>query len=149
MAKIPVEFVYLTGLKRAVFRNVRLVGSWDGDGRYSGEWSTMPMEEYIGEDECPCYRAEVGLDASQVGWTLHWGVTVDGPAGKDRWGITTEISDATSSYRSRSFTLRPPDGQGVQQETYYLTHVRRLGAEHRRPGAPKDGIQFAVWAPTR
>jgi 1,4-alpha-glucan branching enzyme len=146
--KIAVQFTYAPSLKRAVFRNVRLVGSWDAGGRYSADWSTTPMKEFTGEDGCPCYRAEVGLDASQAGWTFHWGVLVDSPEGKDRWGVTTEVRDATSSDRSRSFTLRPLDGQGVRQETYYLTHVRRLGAQKHRPaGASKDGIRFAVWAP--
>src|SRR5271157_2898551 len=148
MAKIPVEFVYLTGLKREVFQDVRLTGSWDWEGRYSGDWSTTPMEEYTGEDGCPCYRAAVGLDESQVGWTFHWGVTVDSPAGKGRWGITTEVRDSQSSDCSRAFTLWPRDGDAVQQERYFLTHNRRLGAQkHRRVGATKDGIRFSVWAP--
>ena len=133
--KISVQFVYAPGLKRAVFRNVRLTGSWDREGRYSDDWSTTPMEEYTGEDGCPCYRAAVGLDESQVGWTFHWGVIVDGPAGKDKWGITTEVRDARSSDRSRAFALRPRDGDAVQQERYYLTHNRRLGA----PEAPARG----------
>jgi 1,4-alpha-glucan branching enzyme len=135
-------------LKRKVFSNVRLIGSWDDEGRYSGVWSTTPMEDFIGEDGCPCYRTQVELDESQAGWTFHWGVVVDGPAGKDRWGVTTEVRDAESSDRSRSFTLRPRDGKRVQEERYYLTHVRRLGAQkHMRAGATKDGIRFAVWAP--
>ncbi len=146
--KISVQFVYAPGLKRAVFRNVRLTGSWDREGRYSDDWSTIPMEEYTGEDGCPCYRAAVGLDESQVGWTFHWGVVVDGPAGRDKWGITTEVCDAGSSDRSRAFALRPRDGDAVQQERYYLTHNRRLGAQkHRRAGTTKDGICFSVWAP--
>ena len=84
--KISVQFVYAPGLKRAVFRNVRLTGSWDREGRYSDDWSTIPMEEYTGEDGCPCYRAAVGFDESQAGWTFHWGVIVDGPAGKGQVG---------------------------------------------------------------
>ena len=74
MAKIPVEFVYFTGLKREVFRDVRLTGSWDREGRYSNDWSTTPMQKFTGEDDCPCYRAQIELDESQVGWTFHWGV---------------------------------------------------------------------------
>ena len=146
--RIAVQFIYAPGVKRAVFQNVRLVGSWDAEGRYSDDWSTTPMEEFIGEDGCPTYRARVALDEAQAGWTFHWGVIVDAVAGKDRWGITTEIRDATSSDRSRAFTLRPRDGDAAQQERYYLTHNRRLGAQkHRRDGAAKDGIRFSVWAP--
>jgi len=146
--KIAVQFVYAPSLKRDVFQNVRLTGSWDGEGRYSDDWSTTPMEKYTGEDGCTRYRAPIGLDESQAGWTFHWGVIVDGPAGKDKWGITTEVRDASSSERSRAFTLRRRDGGAVQQERYYLTHNRRLGAQkHRRSGAAKDGIRFSVWAP--
>ncbi len=135
MAKIPVEFVYLTGLKREVFQDVRLTGSWDREGRYSNDWSTTPMQKLTGEDGCHCYRAEVGFDESQAGWTFRWGVIVDGPAGKDKWGITTEVRDSQSSDRSRAFTLRPRDGDAVQQERYFLTHNRRLGAQkHRQTG---------------
>jgi 1,4-alpha-glucan branching enzyme len=146
--KISVQFLYAPSLKREVFQHVRLTGSWDREGRYSGDWSTTPMENFTGEDGCPCYRAQVELDESQAGWTFHWGVIVDSPAGKDRWGITTEVRDASSSDRARAFTLRPRDGDAVQQERYFLTHNRRLGAQkHRRAGAAKDGIRFAVWAP--
>jgi 1,4-alpha-glucan branching enzyme len=145
---ISVQFVYAPGLKRVVFRNVRLTGSWDREGRYSDDWSTIPMEQYTGEDGCPCYRATVGLDESQAGRTFRWGVVVDGPAGSDKWGITTEVRDARSSDRSRAFGLRPRDGDAVQQEHYYLTHNRRLGAQkHRRAGTTNDGIRFSVWAP--
>ena len=34
-----VEFQFVTGLKRAIFRNARLRGSWDGNGRYSDRWT--------------------------------------------------------------------------------------------------------------
>jgi 1,4-alpha-glucan branching enzyme len=106
------------------------------------------METFVGEDGCPRYRTEVGLNESQVGSTFYWGVMVDAPAGKDRWGVTNEVSNVGSTDRTRAFTLQPLDGQGVQQERYYLTHVRRLGAQkHRLAGAAKDRIRFAVWAP--
>jgi 1,4-alpha-glucan branching enzyme len=143
-----VEFVYLTGLRREAFRNVRLTGSWDDAGRYSDQWSTVPMQSITAEDGCPAYRASVELDESQSGWSFHWGVLVDGPDGSQKWGVTTEVGDARSSDRSRSFTLRPRDKGGVQEERYYLTHNRLLGAQkHRKPGSTKDGIRFAVWAP--
>ncbi|MFI5460579.1 MAG: alpha-amylase family glycosyl hydrolase [Isosphaerales bacterium] len=146
--KIAVQFVFAPSVKRDVFQNVRLTGSWDGEGRYSDDWSTAPMERYISEDGCPCYRAQIGLDETQAGWTFRWGVIVDGAAGKDKWGITSEVRDPSSFDRSRAFSLRPRDGGAVQEERYYLTHNRRLGAQkHRRVGAAKDGIRFSVWAP--
>ena len=40
---LVVRFRYLTGLKRELFRNARLVGSWDGSGRFSAVWSETPM----------------------------------------------------------------------------------------------------------
>ena len=32
MAEVTVQFRYLTGLKRRIFRNARLVGNWDHAG---------------------------------------------------------------------------------------------------------------------
>ena len=34
-----VGFQFITGLKRAIFRNARLRGSWDNNGRYSDNWT--------------------------------------------------------------------------------------------------------------
>ena len=50
MAEVTVQFRYLTGLKRRIFRNARLVGSWDQQGRESPTWSDTPMTEIIAED---------------------------------------------------------------------------------------------------
>jgi 1,4-alpha-glucan branching enzyme len=149
MAKIPVEFVYLTGLKRDIFHNVRLTGSWDGNGRYDDRWSTIPLTPVIGEDGCPAFRGRVDFDASQAGWTFRWSVILDGPAGPDQWGIPTEVSDVNSTDQTRSFLLKGlSGGSSPQQERYYLIHSRRLGAQkHRKDGQEKDGIQFAIWAP--
>ena len=78
--KVHVQFIYSTGLKRDIFRNVRLKGSWDDDGRYSDDWSTTPMEPIVGEDGCPAFRATVEFDPAQVDWNFHWGVIVDAPS---------------------------------------------------------------------
>ncbi len=51
MTKIAVRFRYLTGLKRDIFRNARLAGSWDSSGRFAQTWSEMPMT--------PDYRTRV------------------------------------------------------------------------------------------
>jgi len=37
MALRPVEFQVFTGLKREIFRNARLRGSWDAAGRYADD----------------------------------------------------------------------------------------------------------------
>lgn len=149
MAKTTVEFVYLTGLKRQIFSNVRLTGSWNSEGRFSDRWSVVPMEQITGEDGCPAFGAQVHLDASQAaGWTFRWGVILDGPGGRDQWGIPTEVSDLNSMDQTRGFTLNPTSSATPQEEHYYLIHSRRLGAQkHRRQGQQRDGIRFAVWAP--
>ena len=142
----PIQFTYLTGLRRNIFRNVRLTGSWDENGRYSNQWATMPMQQTTSEDGCPCFTATVELDDSQIGWLFRWGVILDSPAGENLGGIATEINDSNSSDRYRSFTLQSPSGN-PQQERYYLTHCRLLGAQKYYNGANQPAIQFAVWAP--
>ena len=37
-ASVPIQFRFLTGLKRTIFREARLLGSWDADGRVSAAW---------------------------------------------------------------------------------------------------------------
>lgn len=148
MATIPVQFTYLIGLRRDIFRNARLTGSWDENGRYSNQWLSIPMQQTTAEDGCPCFTATVQLDDSQIGWLFRWGVILDGPAGNNLWGIPTEINDSNSTERYRSFNLRTPSGTRQGQERYYLTHCRRLGAQkYYNPGTAHPGIQFAVWAP--
>lgn len=147
MATITVQFTYLTGLKREIVRNLRLTGSWDANGRYSNQWSSVPMQQTIADDGCPCFTATVRLDDTQIGWLFRWGVILDNPAGNNLWGIPTEINDTNSSDRYRSFTLQNPSNNQPQQERYYLTNCRRLGAQKYYNGTTQAEIQFAVWAP--
>jgi hypothetical protein len=42
MAKIKVNFISRSGAKRLLFRNVRLAGSWDGNGQFSNQWTQGP-----------------------------------------------------------------------------------------------------------
>ena len=65
MATITVQFTYLTGLKREIVYNPRLTGSWDANGRYSNQWSSVPMQQTIADDGCPCFTATVRLDDAQ------------------------------------------------------------------------------------
>lgn len=143
---IPIQFTYHTGLRRNIFRNARLTGSWDANGRYSNQWSTISMQQTTAEDGCPCFTATVELDDSQIGWLFRWGIVLDSPEGVNLWGITTEINDSNSSDRYRSFYLQPSGGE-PQQERYYLTHCRYLGAQKYYNGANQSAVQFAVWAP--
>ncbi|MBV9490483.1 MAG: alpha amylase C-terminal domain-containing protein [Verrucomicrobia bacterium] len=143
---IPVQFVYYTGfLARRPLQNARLTGSWDKNGRYSDQWSAVAMSAQTGEDGCPCFRATVEFDEAQVGRLFRWGVWIDGPSGPNLWGIMTEVNDRVSTRRERAFTLRQAANQ---EERYYLTQCRRLGAnKYWRAAAADPGIRFAVWAP--
>ncbi len=147
MALQTIEFQFITGLKRAVFRNARLRGSWDSDGRYSDNWMESPMQEEIGEDGCPTFKATVSLDLADQGQTFKWGVVLDGPQGANFWGIPTEVQDVNSVDRYRQFRLN--DGGGAPQvERYYFTYGRRLGANKRfAAGSAPPRLYFAVWAP--
>jgi 1,4-alpha-glucan branching enzyme len=142
-----VEFQFITGLKRAIFRHVRLRGSWDGHGRYSDDWTESPMEEKVGEDGCPIFQASISLDLADQDKTFKWGVVLDGPQGSNFWGIPTEVQDVNSVERHRQFRLKG-GGRAPQVERYYFTYGRRLGAnQHFAAGGATPGLRFAVWAP--
>jgi 1,4-alpha-glucan branching enzyme len=144
MARLTVRFEWLTGLKQPIFRNVRLVGSWDHHGRYSDQRRIIAMKKFVAPDGCPGWRADVRFDAAQRGWTFHWGVMVDTQERKGAWGIATEVSDPHSNAKERSFEL----GEDGQVERYWLTHCRRLGANKLwRKGARQPALMFSVWAP--
>lgn len=146
MARKAVEFRFVTGLKRQIFRNARLRGSWDGNGRYSDQWTESPMTEEPGEDGCPIFKATVQLDLSDSNRTFKWGVVLDGPQGANFWGIPTEVQDINSVDRYRGFQLSA-DGT-LQVESYYFTYCRRLGAhKHFLAGNSTPGLRFVVWAP--
>lgn len=148
MATIPVQFTYLTGLKKEVFLNARLTGSWDEDGRYSDQWTSTSMKPAISEDGCPCFKVTVEFDETQVGWQFRWGVILEDQAGNTPWGITTEINNQNSTECYQTFKLEDPNEIQLQEEKYYLTHCRRLGAQkHYPPSQSNPAIQFSVWAP--
>ncbi len=147
MAKILVEFQFITGIKRRIFRNARLCGSWDGNGKYSDNWKESLMAEDIGEDGCPIFSGTVSLDLADKDKTFKWGVILDGPQGSDFWGIPTEIKDVNSVERHRDFRLNGEAGES-QMERYYFTYCRHLGAnKHFEAKNQTPKLQFAVWAP--
>ncbi|MGZ5011259.1 MAG: hypothetical protein ACXV74_09900, partial [Methylobacter sp.] len=74
MPSKKVEFQFITGLKRAIFRNARLRGSWDENGRYSDNWTEAPMMEETGADGCPIFTAPIMLDLADQDKTFKWGV---------------------------------------------------------------------------
>ena len=141
-----VEFQFITGLKRAIFRNGRLRGSWNGNGRYSVDWTESPMQEAIGEDGCPIFKASISLDLADQDKMFRWGVAVDGPQGNNLWGIPTEIQDMNSAERYRQFRLT--GGGTPQVERYYFTYGRRLGAnKHFAAGTLQPRPAFCRMGP--
>ena len=146
MAKQTVELQFITGLKRAIFRNTRLRGSWDANGRYTDDWTESPMQEEIGADGCPIFTTAISLDLADQDKTFKWGVVLDGPQGSNFWGIPTEVQDVHSVERYRQFRLR--GGGAPQGERYFFTYGRRLGAnKHFAAASATPGLHFAVWAP--
>ncbi len=102
MPTIPVRFRYVTGLVRPLFRNVRLMGSWNAEGQYSAAWSTTDMKQTTGEDGCPTFVATVNFDAAQTGWVYQWGIMLDVvDRAQNIWGIMTEVRDVNSTARER------------------------------------------------
>jgi 1,4-alpha-glucan branching enzyme len=146
MARQTVEFQFITGLKRAIFRNARLRGSWDANGRYADDWTESPMQEDIGEDGCPIFTTSLSLDLADQDKAFKWGVVLDGPQGSNFWGIPTEVQDVHSVERHRQFRLH--GGGAPQVERYSFTYGRRLGAnKHFAAASAIPGLRFAVWAP--
>ncbi len=148
MATIAVHFRFLTGLKRKIFRDARLLGTWDDNGRWSQGWTETPMMEIVAEDGCPGFGLIVKFDAGEVGKRFQWAVRLSTPAAADVSGIPTEVNDANRTERVRMFQLAPA-GTPAQLEEYHFTQARRLGARkvfvHGRSGG--SGLRFAVWAP--
>jgi 1,4-alpha-glucan branching enzyme len=139
------KFVYDTGIRRRLFRNARLIGSWDSQGSYSDQWTERPMKERVGPDGARLFEAEVPLQPADHGKLFHWTVRLDGLLGLDRAAIVTEQHDEPHDALHREFMFTKDSGA---EQRYYLTHVRRLGARKLRAsdGAPA-GLRFAVWAP--
>lgn len=139
-----VDFYYRTGLLGDIFRNVRLMGSWDRSGRYSSDWTTMYMNSELAADGSTCFKATVNFDDSQIGTVFNWSVLLDSPGGPNQPGITTEVNDRNSTACHREFEL----SGGPQTEEYYFTYCRRLGANKLyQPDKQEPAILFSVWAP--
>jgi 1,4-alpha-glucan branching enzyme len=143
MCAAIVKFSFRPGLRECPFRNVRLSGSWDAQGRASSQWSTVAMRADVDPDGRPSFDAEVAFDNAEIGNPFHWGVMLDGPAGENAWGIASEVDDEASTARERAFILQG----GGQTEVYYLTQCGRLGARKYPRDGESPGIGFSVWAP--
>lgn len=145
MPTIQVRFRYCPGLLTHPFRNVRLCGSWDADGRTTAQWSVTPMRSTFDDNGRSAFDAAINFDEAAVGTVFYWGVLLDGPLGGNLWGVAAEVDDETSTSRERCFTLAAGDpNAGPQTETYCLTQCGRLGV---RTEPNTAGIRFSLWAP--
>lgn len=144
MPNPTVNFTFHSGVKRHLFRNVRLSGSWDSNGRHSNQWTDVPMAASQDETGCDAFSTSVPLDAAQVGTVFDWGVLADIDGAPNSWVVVTEVPDSNSNQRYRSFTLMA----GETQQDYWFVTGRRLGAQKwTTAGAKNSGVHFAVWAP--
>jgi len=146
MAKQTITFTFLTGISQQLFLNAKIQGSWDVNGLYSDTWTTSPMTAITGEDGCPAFATTIDLDLSEAGQVFNWGVFIDGPAGKNLWGINTEVNDPAIPDRYSSFTLMKDGSSAVQQ--FYFTYKKKLGAnKFYITTGDKAGLKFCVWSP--
>lgn len=144
MAALAVNFSFHSGLKGPLFRNVRLSGSWDRNGRYSAQWTEVVMTASKDETGCDAFNATVLFDESQVGTAFQWGVVADISGAPNTWVVVTEVPDENSSQRYRTFTL----SANTKQEDYWFVTGRTLGAQKWLwPKSGSPGLRFAVWAP--
>jgi 1,4-alpha-glucan branching enzyme len=144
MAVIIVNFIFHSGVKRHLFRNVRLSGSWNATGQFSNQWTETPMAASQDETGCDAFSASVSFDDGQTGTALRWGVVADMVGAPNVWVVITEVPDETSNERFRTFVLT----QGETQQDYWLATGRRFGAQkYFQPGSSSAGMCFAVWAP--
>jgi 1,4-alpha-glucan branching enzyme len=131
MAQTVVHFTFHSGVKRPLFRNVRLSGSWDS-------WSEAPMQATTDETGCAAFVATVAFDSSQTGTAFQWGVVADVNGTPNTWAIVTEVPNANSDQRYRSFVLATE----TPTQEYWFATGRKLGAQKWL-----GGVRFSVWAP--
>jgi 1,4-alpha-glucan branching enzyme len=144
MPNISVSFTFHSGVKRQLFRNVRLSGSWDANGRFSSQWTEVPMTASPDATGCDAFTATVIFDAAQAGTVFQWGVVADLSGAPNTWAVVTEVPDENSNQRYRSFTL----ADGANQQDYWFASGRRFGAQKSfAPPGTGPGLHFAVWAP--
>jgi len=144
MARITVSFAFHSGVKRRLFHNVRLSGSWDATGQFSNQWMEVPMVTSQDETGCDAFSASVSFDAAQTGTIFQWGVVADMAQAPNTWVVVTEVPDQSSNLRHRSFALAP----GETRQDYWFATGRRFGAQKYVPaGSATPGTRFAAWAP--
>ncbi len=144
MATITINFTFHSGVKRHLFSNVRLSGSWNAAGQFCDQWTQSPMTALVDGTGCDAFNGSASFDASQTGTVFQWGVLADTAGTANNWVIVTELPDQNSSQCNRTFTLAADQ----TQQDYWLATGRRFGSQKYSPtGSASPGIQFAVWAP--
>jgi 1,4-alpha-glucan branching enzyme len=144
MSQTVVNFTFHAGVRRHLFTNVRLSGSWDASGQFSNQWTESPMSASVDETGCDAFNASVSFDLSQTGTIFQWGVTADIAGAPNSWVVVTEVPDQNSNQRYRSFALTA----GETQQDYWFVTGRRFGAQkYWLSGSTKPGLRFSVWAP--
>ncbi len=96
MATITVNFTFHSGLKRHLFSNVRLSGSWNSAGQFANQWTQSPLTASVDETGCDAFSATVSFGASQAGTVFQWGVFADIAGAPDTWVVVTEVPDENS-----------------------------------------------------
>jgi 1,4-alpha-glucan branching enzyme len=140
---ISVQFQFRSGFSSLDFDNVRLWGSWDGEGRSAEEWTSANMQTGIDADGYEVFRRQIEFPDTEVGTMFRWGIEVDRPGSYGIWTIAAELDDEASQRRERFFMLQPD----TSTQTYHLTWQGLLGANRIRRVDASDGIRFSVWAP--
>jgi 1,4-alpha-glucan branching enzyme len=143
MAAAVVDFRYYTGVGRRIATGGRLVGSWDAAGRPADLWSSLPMEEFLGEDGCLAYRVAVTVDAAAPA-TYRWGVWLRRADGAAVWGIPAEVADPASTAQHRQLDVDPASRTPLVA-VYHLSVQRWRGA-NRCLVEGGEPIRFSVWA---
>jgi 1,4-alpha-glucan branching enzyme len=143
MAHIPVSFTFHSGVKRHLFRNVRLSGSWDAAGQFCERWTQLPMAASTDATGCDAFSATVAFDPGEVGKRFHWGVIGDLDGVPNTWAVATEVADENSDQRTRCFVLAPD----TTAQEYWLATGRRFGAQRYFRAGASTGLKFSLWAP--
>ncbi|MCY1034446.1 alpha-amylase family glycosyl hydrolase [Corallococcus sp. BB11-1] len=137
----------------------KLKGSWDADGRFSAQWSGggIPMKP-LGNGK---YEATVKVADDGLARNWEWGVSVDGPSGKDQWAVMGEgnlkldLSKPTASYspttyhqmgaqrsgQDVSFKFWAPDARAVQVKV-----TDKQGQQQRIPLTRDEGGNWTAQA---
>src|SRR5271163_3353573 len=144
MGNITVNFTFHSGVKRELFRNVRVSGSWDVNGQFSNQWTEAPMAALPDETGCDAFSASVSFDAAQAGTIFNWGVIADIAGEPNSWVVVTEVPDVNSNQRYRSFALAASD---ICQDYWFATGCRFGAQKSVLAQAASPGIRFALWAP--